>query len=51
MDTKDKFLLFLFLKFRNKKLEFKTKSPTKFNFFSPQKKYIIKYICNDVVYI
>ena len=45
MDTKDKFLLFLFLKFRNKKFEVKTKSKNvvKFNFYIPQKKYIIKY--------
>ena len=43
MDTKDKFLLFLFLKFKNKKIEIKNNSPIKFIFFIPQKKYIIKY--------
>ena len=47
---KDTFLLFLFLKFRNKKLEFKTKinNPTKFNFFIPQNKYYKKLFVNKI---
>ena len=40
MDIKDKFVLFLYLKFKNKKFEIKTNNPTKFNFYIQQVKYI-----------
>ena len=39
---KDTFLLFLFLKFRNKRFEIKNHNPIKFNFYIPQKKYKYK---------
>lgn len=47
---KDTFLLFLFLKFRNKKFEIKNNNPIKFNFYILHKQIYKKIDCKIGVY-
>ena len=48
MDIKDKFLLFLFLKIRNKTFETKNNNPIKFNFYIPQREIYKKLYVNKI---